>query len=470
MGGGVLAVAMLAGCSMDSSAPDDARTREADRAVRARWGKPLSELPTRTLVLISPHNENIRKEFEWAFSLHHAVEHGATVRIEWRDVGGGGSTITRYLVNVYRRSETSGIDMVWGGGHFPYLSLAKAGVFQPMTLRADVLANVPASLGGPPLYDKLSDQKPRWVGAVVSAFGFVYNRGLLDRCGIDPPKQWDDLGAEPLAGLIALADPTQSSSAAAAYQMMARSGESWPHGWAKLLRILSNAKRFNDSAGSAANAPLLGEALVAACIDFYGAMRVLEAPDQIVYVSPRGQTTFSPDPIAILKNPPHPELARRFVDFVMSARGQALWGLPVGARDGPVRTPLGRQPIRRDVYRTYGGEMLPSIVDPYRAGQAMTLEGFRSRVDYDVLKQLVRAAAVDNIDGLRAARGKLIAARHPPELVAEFNRLPENVATVDAMAETRRGLADETRRERITTDWQTFFRDKYRRIVRGDHD
>jgi ABC-type Fe3+ transport system substrate-binding protein len=454
------AALLTAGCSLEDSLPDDERTRAADARVRSKWGKPLAELPTVTLVVISPHNENIRNEYEWAFSLHHAEQFGRKVRFDWRDVGGGSSTIRRYLENVYERADSAGIDILWGGGEFNFIPLADRGILEPMELPPDVLENVPATLGGLRLYD----EEVRWIGSAVSAFGFLYNAGMLQRCGIAPPKRWEDLGDERFADVVALADPTQSGSAAAAYQMIARSGESWPAGWAALLRILSNAKRFTDSAGDAANAPVVGEALVAACIDFYGAIRVAEAPGELVYVSPRGQTTFSPDPIAILKNPPHPQLARRFVEFVMSARGQALWALRVGEADGPARSPLARQPIREDVYPAYRQGMLDSIVDPYEAGQTMALEGHRKAVDYDVLRQLVRAAAIDNVDGLRAARRKLVAAGYPAPLVEEFNRLPDNVATLEAMAATRKELKDETRRERTVTDWQRFFREKYARI------
>ena len=457
----VALVLLVSGCSLEDSLPDDERTRAADRQVRAKWGKPLRELPTVTLVVISPHNENIRNEYQWAFSLHHAVEHGAKVRFEWRSVGGGGSTIKRYIENVYEHADTAGIDVLWGGGEFNSIPLAAKGILQPLELKPDVLANIPATLGGLPLYDK----DVRWVGAAVSAFGFLYNDGMLRRCGIEPPRRWEDLGEPRLAGLIALADPTQSGSAAATYQMIARSGRDWPDGWARLLRILANAKRFTDSAGGAAQAPIVGEALVATCIDFYGGIRVAEAPDQIVYVSPRGQTTFGPDPIGILKNPPHPRLARRFVDFCMSPRGQALWGLRVGEPDGPVRSPLGRQPIRRDVYETYGGRMLASIVNPYQAGRSMKLEGFRKHVDYLLLKQLVRAAAIDNVAGLRAAREKLVETDFDPKLVSEFNRLPDNVATLDKFPAVRKALRNETQRELTLTDWQEFFRRKYERIA-----
>ncbi|MCD6365589.1 MAG: ABC transporter substrate-binding protein, partial [Planctomycetes bacterium] len=238
-------------------------------------------------------------------------------------------------------------------------------------------------------------------------------------------------------------------------------------GWAKLLRILANAKRFTDSAGAAADAPVVGEAIVATCIDFYGAIRVAQAPGRIVYVSPPGETTFSPDPIAILKNPPNPELARRFVAFVLSEAGQAMLALPVGDEPAPLRSALARLPIRKDVYEKYAGRMLSSIVNPYRRGQSMELQGFRKRIDYGVLRLLVRAAAIDNAAFLRAAGAKLIESDYDDALTAQFDQLPENIRTLDAMARTKVDLKDETKREKILTEWQRFFRAKFK-LIAGD--
>ena len=451
----------MPGCSAIDSLPDDDRTKEVDRQVRAKWGRALDQLPVSTLVIIGPHNENVQNEYGWAFSLYHAFEYGQRVRCEWRDVGGGASTIRTYLTNVYKRADSAGIDVMWGGGEFNFIPLAEEGLLEPLRVRPDVLANIPDDLGGVRLYDC----EQRWIGTALSAFGFLYNAGLLKRCGIEPPKQWEDLADARFADLISLADPTQSGSAAAAYQTIARSGKDWPDGWAKLLRVLANAKHFTDSAGTAASAPVVGEALLAACIDSYGVIRVALAPDQIVYVSPKGQTTFSPDPIAILKNPPHPELAGRFVDFVLSRRGQALWALPVGRQDGPVRSPLGRQPIRKDVYENYKGKLLDSIVNPYEAGLSMTMAGDRTQIDFNVLRLLVRAAALDNAAELRRARQRLIAARFRPDLLAQFCRLPDDVSTAEKMSQLAKELGNETKRERTITDWQRFFRRKYRLIA-----
>jgi len=266
---------------------------------------------------------------------------------------------------------------------------------------------------------------------------------------------------------VALADPTQSGSAAAAYEMVVQSGADWPSGWATLLSILGNAKRFYDGASGAADA-VVSEAPLATCIDFYGAMRVAKYPDQLVYASPEGQTAFTPDPIAVLKNPPHPELAGRFVDFVLSQRGQALWALPVGAPpDGPVRHALLRTPIRKDVFTHYDGKLSPGISNPFAGRQVMRLDVAMKQVRFDVLKHLVRAAAIDNAAGLKRARKKLIDSGFEAGRLKQFNALPPDVITRQDLTRVSAAIKDTTQRERITTAWQRFFRHKYQVVAAG---
>ena len=452
--------ALLSGCDK-GIAPDDSRAAEVDQQVREKWGKPLAELDEVTLVVISPHNTDIEWEFSQAFSLHHALKHGQRVHIEYRDVGGGGSAILRYLQNVYAASGTAGIDIVWGGGEDSFQRLADEGLLEPLTLDDDVLENIPADFGGLAMYDP----QRRWCGSAVSGFGFLYNAPLLKSLAREPPQTWEDLGGAEYFDLVGLADPMQSGSAAAAYEMIVQSAEDWPSGWAKLLGILANAKRFYEGASGAADAPVSGETAVAACIDFYGAIRVAKYPEVLVYVSPKRGTAFNADPIAILKNPPSGELARRFVDFVLSRRGQALWALPPGAEDGPVRAALGRQPIRKDVYELYAGNLSPWVVNPYETGQAMEIDRKLWRESFPVLRALVWTAAVSNREGLQAAKKKLIETDFAPSRLAEFNRLPGNVDSRDELAGVAERLGDKVQADLILTEWTTFFREKYQRVA-----
>lgn len=459
----ILIIAMCAmsfGCG-ESPQPSGRSVPKGDAIVQ-KYGKPLAELPEAKLVVISPHNNEIKNEYETAFSLHHAREYGERVRIEWRSVGGHSSAILSHLRNVYENSDRSGIDVVWGGGDVNFRRMAAEGILQPMQLAADVTDNIPAVLGGL----RMCDEARMWCGSAVSAFGIFYNKRLLQRIKLPEPARWEDLGAPHFFNLVGLADPSQSGSAAASYQLILQSGDTWQAGWAKLLGILGNTKRFYAGTGDAAEAVISGEVAVTTLIDFYGNNRVAKYPDTLVYLSPKGQTSFSPDPIAILKNPPNPDLAQRLVDFVLSKDGQALWVLPVGHPKGPRKTALGRQPIRKDIYQTYAGDLMPSVVNPYEVGQTLDLDTGLWATSYGLLRQLVWAAAVRNVDSLKAAKKKLIDTNFAADRLALFNRLPDNVATREAVAATSKLLRDRKQRDIVVTDWVEFFRNQYEQVAR----
>lgn len=459
----ILIIAMCAmsfGCG-ESPQPSDRSVPENDAIVQ-KYGKPLAELPEVKLVVISPHNIDIQNEYEMAFSLHHAREYGERVRIEWRSVGGSSSAILSHLRNVYENSDQSGIDVVWGGGDVNFERMAAEGILQPMQLAADVTDNIPAVFGGL----RMCDEARLWCGSAVSAFGIFYNKRLLQRIKLPEPARWEDLGAPHFFNLVGLADPSQSGSAAASYALIVQSEDTWQAGWAKLLSILGNTKRFYAGTDDAAEALLSGETAVTTLIDFYGNNRMAKYPDTLVYLSPKGQTSFNPDPIAILKNPPHPDVAQRLVDFVLSEDGQALWALPVGHPKGPRRTALGRQPIRKDVYQTYAGELLSRVVNPYEVGQTMNVDTGLWSASYGLLRQLVWAAAVRNVDFLKAAKKKLIDTNFAADRLALFNQLPDNVATREAVAATNELLGDRKQRDIIVTDWVAFFRNQYEQVAR----
>ncbi|MDT8389494.1 MAG: extracellular solute-binding protein [Lentisphaeria bacterium] len=427
------------------------------------WGCGDGRRDGLTLILISPHNENIQREFGDAFSAWHETNFGAPVRLEWRDVGGGTSAIVQYLRNVYARSDSAGIDILWGGGEQVFTALASEGVFTPISFIAgqdDILSQIPETFGGM----RLRDENLLWCGSALSGFGFLYNKTVLDLRQLPYPAVWRDLGHDQMFGLLALADPTQSGSAAAAYEMIVQSEGSWPTGWKRLMLVLGNAGRFYDSAGDAANAPVAGEAAVATCIDFYGAVRVRKSPDALVYISPAGETAYSPDPIAMLKNPPSLDLAKRFTGFVLSKQGQALWAVRPGEPGGPVREPLGRQPIRRDVYDIHAGKMSPWISNPYQTGKQMTLDVAMKQSRAEALKVLIRCAAVDNLPELKKARKKIMGlpAGHPA--VKAFGQLPPEVADAETLRLLAEQLKDPGEAEKIISRWQTFFRNQYKTV------
>ncbi|MEJ2132975.1 MAG: ABC transporter substrate-binding protein, partial [Gammaproteobacteria bacterium] len=219
----------LVGCDGSTESPADAGASSEDEASSA-------VLPEVKLVAISPHNTDIEQEYETAFSRYHAREYGERVDIEWRDVGGGSSAILHHLLNVYENADRSGIDIVWGGGDYNFDRMADEGILEPMKLAPDVIENIPATFGGL----IMCKSQRGWCGSAVSGFGIFYNKVLLERLNLSEPTQWEHLGAPRFFDLVGLADPMQSGSAAASYEVIVQSEHNWQAGWAKLLAILGN--------------------------------------------------------------------------------------------------------------------------------------------------------------------------------------------------------------------------------------
>ena len=217
-----------------------------------------------TVIVISPHNEAIRHEFETAFRRSYRTRTGRGVRIDWRLIGGT-TEITRYLEGEYVASFKNlwtgklgrpwsatvlasfsngrlakdapaeaqearkaflesdagcGIDVFFGGGAYDFISQARAGRLVPMYAEGEAKPDwmhedvVPVRHAG----DDFRDPQGRWSGAVLSSFGIVYNRDALERLGLPEPRGWTDLADPRYAGQVALADPTKSGSMNKAFE------------------------------------------------------------------------------------------------------------------------------------------------------------------------------------------------------------------------------------------------------------
>ena len=408
--------------------------------------KPKENLVTaadRTLVVITPHNEAIRYEFARAFRDYYRTKHGQTVRIDWRVIGGT-SEIGRYLASEFETAFANhwrtfqgqpwtdevrgafadprvqpaespasdapaqkarraflesnvgiGIDLFFGGGSFDFDRQAKAGRLVDCGLlakRPEWFGDqaIPPRLGGEEAYDP----EGRWIGTVLSGYGICSNRDVLARLHVkQPPAQWTELAKPVFFRQLALADPTKSSSAGKAYEMLvqqlmqqaagsgaldtATAAESkaaearaksvgWNDALATLIKLGANTRYFSDTSQKPAVDVGAGDAAAAMSIDFYGrqeaeASATRGGENRVAFVSPAGGTSYGVDPIALLRGAKEPDLAKEFIEFVMSPEGQKLWNYKRGEPGGPVKFSLRRLPVRPDLY---SDEHRPHLSDP----------------------------------------------------------------------------------------------------------
>ena len=109
---------------------------------------------------------------------------------------------------------------------------------------------------------------------------------------------------------------------------------------------------------------------------------------------------IDPDPIGQLTGAPNPELARRFIDFVLSREGQALWQFPVTSSGlGPTDFELRRLPIRRSMYRDDFVRFVDKV-DPWTIATPVAAPNRAMRA---FIAPLFRAMALDQAEALQDA-------------------------------------------------------------------
>ncbi|MEM0966652.1 MAG: extracellular solute-binding protein [Verrucomicrobiota bacterium] len=503
-----------------------------------------------TVVVITPHNEAIRFEFETAFRRWYEERTGRTVNVDWRVIGGT-SDIVRYLNSEFENSFRNlwtgplgeswtpavrsaynnrrltvdgepqdegekarqafldsdvsvGIDIFFGGGAYDFGRQAQMGALVPWMETEQLEERFPDSILPQEFAgEEFWDEQGRWIGAVLSSFGIIYNKDSLNRLGIKkPPAQWGDLTIPLLIGQVALADPTKSGSITKAFEMivqdqMHRSVDALeaeglsadeaeavavPEGWMNAMQMIqlisANARYFTDSATKGPMDVAKGDCAVGMSIDFYGRYEseIIETRgggDRLQYITPEGASTLSADPIGILRGAPNREVADRFVDFVMSEDGQQLWGFRAGVEGGPVEYSLRRSPAFRTIYEGANRELLSEPdVNPYK-----TVLDFVYRPDwtgrlFSPLRFLIRVAFIDPHDELVSAwkgiqrareRGDVAAAN---EAFAVFSNL-ETIRFSEAagpIAEVLSG-GDKIAEVRLARDLADGFRAQYRQAL-----
>ncbi|MBC7979646.1 MAG: extracellular solute-binding protein [Armatimonadetes bacterium] len=397
------------------------------------------------LVILSPHNESIRKEFGEAFAAWWKKAKGRSVYVDWRTPGGT-SEIRMVIDAGFKAAEETGrdgigVDLFFGGGEPDFAGQAKAGRFVPLDvfLRKPELFGekgaIPENFTGERYY--AADRV--WVGTCISQFGICFNPDYLKRLGLSEPTKWRDLGDAGYVGSLALADPTKSGSVARTFELLvqgemqsarAAGGElrnGWDEGLRLIQRMAANARYFTDSASKIPQDVGQGNAAAGMCIDFYGRSYATElATDdgrpRVVWIAPLGGTTLSADPVAVLKGAPHPEIAQEFVEFCLTKEAQGLWFLRPGLEGGPVERALHRNPIRQDLYdeATLAKTTMPGV-KPYADEGNFTYDRELTGKVFNTLRQLVKVMCIDSHEEMKSAWEAMIAAGMPEEAVMVFH-------------------------------------------------
>jgi ABC-type Fe3+ transport system substrate-binding protein len=384
------------------------------------------------LVVLTPQTEQIREEFAQAFRAWHEARFGTPVEVVW-STPGGAVDIRRMLLGAWESRLRQGLavggdaDVVFGGGSYEFELLKRevvvrvgdaerrASVLEPVELPREVVdACFPAPvLAGQRLYDP----QGYWYGTALASFGIVWNGPALERLGVPRPERWSALADARLRGWVTMVNPAQSGSVLSAFEsIVQRVG--WRSGLALLRRAAANARTFAPSGTRGPVDVAAGDAAMAVSIDFYGRYQAQAIADAarahgvedapvIGFTLPRGESAVDPDPVGVLRNAPHREIAVRFVTFCLGVEAQRLWQGRAGTAGGPRRFELRRMPIMRSLYEREP-ERFVDAVDPFVEASAPMHPDPAMRA---FLPTLFQAMAMDCHEALRAAWQAIVS--HP---------------------------------------------------------
>jgi spermidine/putrescine-binding protein len=256
--------------------------------------------------------------------------------------------------------------------------------------------------------------------------------------------------------------------------------EGWEEGL-KLIQILAaNARYFTDSSQKPPIDVAQGDCAAGICIDFYGRAQAeavgRRGVARLEFVTARGGTVNSVDPIGILRGAPHREVAELFLEYTLTMDAQKLWNFRPGTEGGPGRFALRRMPVRRDFYAHAEWTSLRSDpgADPFSDPSPLIYQPAWTSGLFRELAFAARVMCLDAHDELAAAWRAINAAPEPVRSRA-LARM-QDLATVDygqVNGAIRATLASKNKVDevRLASELGAKFRQQYREaaaIARGE--
>jgi len=419
-----------------------------------RAGK--TELSQDRLVVITPHPGPLLTEFGNAFQKYYRGKFGKELTIDWLDLGGS-SDMLKFIHSEFSKKPAGiDVDLLWGGGTVPYLTLKKDQLLQTYHPPREILQRIPKEIGGIPLYDP----DLNWFGTTLNSFGFICNRSLFDKKGIPLPARWSDLGNPAYAGMIGSGDPRHSGSTYTIYAIILQA-YGWEGGWSHLMRMGGNVRNFTAHSSDSVRDVVSGDCLCALSIDYYAWAKLEEYGfDKLSFILP-DLTVMDADSVALLKGAPHRQAAEEFVAFLLSPAGQKLWLIPHGNPEGPEKTTLAHMSLLPSLYDELKGRT--TIPNPFPAKGVLSFSHDEANRLRNVVNDMIGTFIIDIKGDLNRVWQAGIRKGMPEAFIQEFAKIPVNK---DQALQYASQWDDPVLRNKVINEWHTYNRWKIEKLER----
>jgi ABC-type Fe3+ transport system substrate-binding protein len=371
------------------------------------------------LVLLSPHWEGVKVEFQKAFQKYYFQKNQRKVEFTWLDIGGA-SDILRFIRSEFKNKPAGiGIDLFFGGGIEPYDELKREGLSFPYHLPDSLLQAIPPDINGIPLYD----QDFHWYAATMAGFGIMYNKLVLQRLGLPEPATWEDLMRPEVYSWIGSADPRKSGSIHATFEIILQ-GYGWERGWQVIVALGANTRSFTAYGAQTPKNVAQGEVAYGLTMDSFAWAQVQAYGEAMIgFVMPSDLTIITGDGICLLKGGPNLAVAREFMNFMFSKTGQKIWILKKGEPDGPQQFDLVKFSVLPALYPEINGRTAVQM-NPFMWKSNFIYNASKGAIRWGIVNDLIGTFVIEPHRDLRKAWQKAIKAGNTDSVLEYLAQIP----------------------------------------------
>lgn len=245
-------------------------------------------------------------ENEWPIYVK-AFEKATGIKVEVVRLSSG-----ELLARVEAESKNPRASIWFGGPAVDQIAAKKKGLLAPY--KSAMTEQVPEALKDPEGY---------WVGIYFGAIGFASNTEILKKLNVDPPTSWYDLLKPEFKGKITVAFPYTSGTAYTVLaSLVALMGEDAAFDyWKKLDKQI---QQYTKSGSAPVVQAGLGEAAVGIAFAHDIIARGIAKGYPLVLTFPKEGTGYEIGAMSLIKGGPEPDLAAKFIDWMLSVEAQNL--------------------------------------------------------------------------------------------------------------------------------------------------
>ncbi len=221
------------------------------------------------------------------------------VKVDFQSAGAG-----KLMAKIAAERESGKImaDVLWTSEVPDFYQLKAQGILLPY---------VPQDIKA--LLNPLPDYDGSFTAVRLGTLGIAYNTRLIK----EAPKTWADLQKPAFKGAYGIANPALSGTAYMSVAVLSKA-----FGWPYFEALRANGAKMGKGSGQVVDDTASGDLVASLAVDYItldkvdkGATLALVYPPEMLVI---------PSPIAIFRNSPNVDAAKKFVDFVLSKDGQMI--------------------------------------------------------------------------------------------------------------------------------------------------